>query len=237
MTDSEFGGSEKQLFTFTRTGAQPLQPVTRDDVALDADLFADFALVADVAPTSQPASVPVAIADTHFDFDLTFNELEVPNHDFNTIVANNEVLNIEISNADFQTSTAPILTFTDDGYHSSGSPSGSDHDHVEETPANNVLGEILDTALLQEGNINVLENDPDWIPDNLFMKTIDPKEDAELYEAILTGTVQKKKGAGKHAVKHRNGQKRIELDALQDEEHIKNVVRLVEGICISIKIF
>ena len=59
------------------------------------------------------------------------------------------------------------------------------------------------------------------------MKTIDPKENAELYEAILTGTVQKKKGAGKHAVKHRNGQKRIELDALQDEEHIKNVVRLV----------
>ena len=214
MTDSEFGGSEvRQRFTFTRQGAVPAPEVTRDNIQ-------------DV--TTAPAATATNSLETiDFDFDLgIFNE-----DNLISIESNNQ--DFDLNKTDFVETDAVfnVLQLPDEGYLSSGSPSGSDN--IQEDNGND--GNILDFEMLPETEFivdtSLLTNSepvPTWNTPNYVMN-IDPAIEPELYQTILNGAGggKIKKVNKRHAVRHRRGAARLEEQELKDEEHKWNVTRWV----------
>ena len=212
MTDSEFGETEaRQRFTFTSKGAVPAPGVTRDTIQ-------GVTAVPDPTPTASN------LETIDFDFDLeVFNE--------------NLLITIDSNTEDYELSKTSIIEtdtlfsvpqLPDEGYLSSGSPTGSDN--IQEENVN--VGNTLDFEMLPEAEFIVdtsllptTQQDPTWTPD--FVMNIDPVTDAELYETILNGEGggKIKKGNKRHAVRHRRGASRLDEKELKDEEHKWNVNR------------
>lgn len=213
MTDSEFGGSEvKQRFTFTRQGAVPAPEVTRDNIQ-------------DVTPDPAPTTTATNSLETiDFDFDLEiFNE-----DNLISIESNNQDFDLTKTNFVGTDAVLNVLQLPDEGYLSSGSPSGSDN--IQEDNGN--VGNILDFEMLPETEFildtSILSNSeqvPTWTPN--YVMNIDPVIDPELYQTILNGAGcgKIKKVNKRHAVRHRRGAARLEEEELKDEEHKWNVDR------------
>ena len=199
VTDSEFGGS-RQRFTFTRDGAVPViqapEPLFDDLTSLDLDLLnAVAASPTAIEETDLTALEPVELTTTIDDADDIFTQLM----DISALHDNIPI--IEIPN--FKEASPDLKE--DDGYQSTGSPCQS----------------ILDSSELVDD-----PTDPAWMPDDVqFVKTIDAREDADLYQRIMQETGISKT---RRQVKHRRGQKRLANDDLKDAEHAFNVNRCRE---------
>ena len=212
MTDSEFGESEvRQRFTFTRQGAVPAPKVTSDTIQ-------DVTTVPDPTPTTATNSLETI----DFDFDLgVFNE-----ENFISIESNNQDFDLAKTNFDETDAVFNVLQLPDEGYLSSGSPSGSDNIHEDN------VGNILDFEMLPQAEFIVdtsllptSQQDPTWTPN--YVMNIDPITDPELYQTILSGAGggKIKKVNKRYAVRHRRGAARIDEKELKDDEHKWNVTR------------
>lgn len=214
MTDSECGGSEvRQRFTFTRQGAVPAPEVTRDNIQ-------------DVTTGPVPTATQTNSLETiDFDFDLgIFNE-----DNLISIESNNQDFDLSKTNFVETDAVLNVLQLPDEGYLSSGSPSGSDN--IREDNNGNV-GNILDFEMLPETEFivdtSLLPNSEQvqtWTPN--YVMNIDPVNEPELYQTILNGAGggNIKKVNKRHAVRHRRGAARLEEKELKDEEHKWNVTR------------
>ena len=196
VTDSEFGGS-RQRFTFTKDGAQPV-------ILAPEPMFGDFTSL-DLDLLNVVAASPTTIEET----DLTALEPV----ELTTAIVDADDIFTELMDISAVHDNIPIIeipdlkeaspvSLSDDGYQSTGSPCHSSHDSSE------------------------LIDDPVWLTDDVqFVKTIDAREDAELYQRIMQETGPCKKT---RQVKHRRGQKRLADDELKDAEHAFNVNRCRE---------
>ena len=214
MTDSEFGGSEaRQRFTFTRQGAVPAPEVTQDTIH-------------DVAPEPVPTTTTNNLETIDFDFDLeVFNEDRLI-----TIDSNNQDFDLPKTNFIETDALFNVLQLPDEGYLSSGSPSGSDNIQEDHVNVGNILDfEALPEAefILDTSSLPISQQDTTWTPD--FVMNIDPATDPELYETILNGPGGEKikKVNKRHAVRHRRGAARLDEKELKDEEHKWNVTRWI----------
>jgi len=213
VTDSEFGASEaRQRFTFTRQGAVPAPEVTRDTIQ-------------DVTPEPVHTTTTNNLEPIDFDFDLgVFNEDRLI-----TIDSNNQDFDLPKSNFVETDALFYDLQLNDEGYLSSGSPSGSDNIQEDNVNVENILDFevlpeaefILDTSILPISQ----QDNTTWTPD--FVMNIDPATEPELYETILSGPGggNIKKVNKRHAVRHRRGAARLDEKEIKDEEHKWNVTR------------
>jgi len=200
VTDSEFGGS-RQRFTFTKDGAQPVilapEPMFGDFTSLDLDLLNVVAASpTTIEETDLTALEPVELTTAIVDADDIFTELM----DISAVHDNIPIIEIP------DLKEASPVSLSDDGYQSTGSPCHS----------------ILDSSELVDD-----PTDPAWMPDDVqFVKTIDARDDADLYQRIMQETGMRKKT--RRQVKHRGGQKRLADEELKDAEHAFNVNRCRE---------
>ena len=215
MTDSEFGASEaRQRFTFTRQGAVPAPEVTRDTIQ-------------DVTPEHVPSTTTSSLETIDFDFDLeVFNEDRLI-----TIDSNNQDFDLPKTNFVETDALFNVLQLPDEGYLSSGSPSGSDNIQEDNVNVEHILDfEVLPEAefVLDTSILPISQHDTEsWAPD--FVMNIDPATEPELYETILNGPGggKIKKVNKRHAVRHRRGAARLDEKEIKDEEHKWNVTRCV----------
>jgi len=168
------------------------------------------------------------------DHDLEYTSLGVFHHDTNILPANTEVFNVcfsELENMESNNGNViciPSPLGSDEGYVSAASPTGSDHS--SDTGFNSQDFNPNNEYILHDANLLEADpQDPAWIPDPVYLKTISPQEDSDLYNAIMAKTGEKKQTEQKrnkrYEVKHRRGQTRIQEHEIVDEEHKKNVER------------
>ena len=197
VTDSEFGGS-RQRFTFTKDGAQPV-------ILAPEPMFDDFTSL-DLDLLNVVAASPTTIEET----DLTALEpVELTTEIVDADDIFTELMDISAVHDNIPIIEIPDLKeaspVSDDGYQSTGSPCHS----------------VLDSSELVDD-----PTDPGWLTDDVqFVKTIDAREDADLYQRIMQETGISKT---RRQVKHRRGQKRLANDELKDAEHAFNVNRCRE---------
>jgi len=181
----------------------------------------------EILPVQQNVTIEpietVTIEAGNTDHDLEYTALGVI-HENDILPANTEALNICFDDLESMDTDSvicyPPSIISDEGYASAPSPSNSDHSsdlgfNSQEFVTNEF---ILNTNLLEDD-----PQDPSWNPDAVYVKTISPQEDSDLYNAIMGRKTEKKNK--RHEVKHRRGQTRIGEDEIKDEEHKKNVER------------
>ena len=198
----------RQRFTFTRQGAVPAPGVTCDTIQQ--------------VTLPDPTTTITNVGAIDFEFDLeAYNEDQL-----NPIVTINQDFNLTQSDFIDSEDVINVLQLPDEGYLSSGSPSGSDNLQQD----NSNVGNILDLKMPSEAEFIIdtsflatTQSDPTWSPE--FVMNIDPVTEPELYDNILSGGGKVKNK--RHAVKHRRGQTRLDDKELKDQEHARNVNRSV----------